>query len=180
MGIGIFYGTQTGTTESVVNSMVQYLGDLVTTHKCIAYATAEEIAAHDFLILGGATWGDGELTDDWADFWPQMDSIDFSGKTVALFALGDQVGYSDHFVSSMRYFWDKVQERGGQIIGLWPTEGYEFTHSDAVVDEGYFAGLAIDEVNQPQLTEERVAAWCAFIAEQYSSKFQPNNSSMLQ
>jgi flavodoxin I len=70
-------------------------------------------------------------------------SIDFTGKTVALFALGDQVGYSNHFVSSMRYFWDKVRERGGQIVGLWPTEGYEFTHSDAVVDEGCFAGLAI-------------------------------------
>ena len=80
-----------------------------------------------------------------------------------------KVGYSD-----------RVRERGGQIVGLWPTEGYEFTHSDAVVDEGYFAGLAIDEVNQPQLTEERVAAWCAFIADQYSSKFQPSNSSMLQ
>jgi flavodoxin I len=38
---------------------------------------------------------------------------------------------------------DRVRERGGQIVGLWPTEGYEFTHSDAVVDEGYFAGLAI-------------------------------------
>jgi flavodoxin I len=92
--------------------------------------------------------------------------------------LGDQVGYSNHFVSSMRYFWDKVRERGGQIIGLWPTEGYEFTHSDAVVGEGCFAGLAIDEVDQPHLTDERVAAWCAFIAGQYSDKLQPSNSSM--
>jgi flavodoxin I len=169
MGIGIFYGTQTGTTDGVANTMLRYLGDLVTTCKCIVSATADEIAAHDFLILGGATWGDGELTDDWADFWPQMDAIDFTGKTVAIFALGDQAGYPGHFVSSMRYFWDKVQERGGQIVGLWPTEGYEFDHSDAVVAEGYFAGLAIDEINQPQLTEERVAAWCAFIAEQYTS-----------
>ncbi|MBO9345717.1 MAG: hypothetical protein J7601_08300, partial [Chloroflexi bacterium] len=56
-----------------------------------------------------------------------------------------KVGYSD-----------RVGELGGQIVGLWPTEGYEFTHSDAVVDEGCFEGLAISISHAELMSEWRL------------------------
>lgn len=47
----------------------------------------------------------------------------------------------------------KVSELGGETVGYWSTDGYEFTDSKAVRD-GKFAGLALDEDNQSELTNE--------------------------
>ena len=155
----LFYGTQTGTTEGVADVIKKYLPNLVSDIKCIQSAKKDELEGCDFLVLGGSTWGDGELTDDWLDFFPQMDQIDFSGKKVALFSLGDQVGYSYNFVSAMRLLYDKLVERGGEIVGnRISREGFEFDHSESIVD-GYFVGLVTDEVNEPELTEQRVGVW---------------------
>ncbi len=88
-----------------------------------------------------------------------MDLIDFTGKKVALFSLGDQVGYSYNFVSAMKLLYDKVIERGGEVVATRITrEGFEFDHSESIVD-GHFIGLVTDEVNEPELTEQRVSVW---------------------
>lgn len=155
----LFYGTQTGTTEGVAASIQAALPDLISDVKNIYGVKPEDIQACDFLIFGGSTWGDGELTDDFADYLPKFDSIDLTGKKVALFALGDQYGYSYNFVSAMKIVYDKVIERGGEIVAAdVSTEGFEYDHSEAVID-GYFCGLVVDEVNQPDLTDARIASW---------------------
>ncbi len=41
------------------------------------------------------------------------------------------------------------------MIGAWPAEGYEYTNSRAI-REGKFVGLALDEDNQPGLTEKEL------------------------
>jgi flavodoxin I len=154
----LIYGTQTGTTVAVAEAIQKQLADLVSEIKCIDKASTADFS-DDFLVLGGSTWGDGELTDDWADFWPQMDNIDFAGKKVALFALGDQVGYGYNFVSSMKFFYDKVIERGASVIANQVTrDGFDFEHTEALVD-GYFVGLVLDEVNEPHLSDDRIALW---------------------
>ena len=90
-----------------------------------------------------------------------MDKIDFSGKTVALFALGDQVGYTYNFVSAMKVLYDKVKERGGRIVGDHVSrEGFDFEHSEALVGNE-FVGLVTDEVNEPDLTASRIETWVA-------------------
>lgn len=155
----LFYGTQTGTAGVTAEVIQQSLSGVISEIKCIYSAKADELQECDFLVLGGSTWGDGELTDDWLDFWPQMDKIDFSGKKVALFALGDQTGYSYNFVSAMRLLYDKVKERGGEIIGDQVSkDGFEFDHSEALVD-GAFVGLVLDEVNEPEMSEPRIKLW---------------------
>lgn len=155
----LFYGTQTGTTEGIAMDIQAKFADIVSECTNIYKAKAADLQSADFLILGGSTWGDGELTDDWADFLPQLDNVDFTGKKVALFCLGDQVGYTYNFVSSMKILYDKVLERGGEIIGAQvPRDGFDFEHSEALVD-GYFVGLVLDEVNEPEATPARIAAW---------------------
>jgi hypothetical protein len=47
---------------------------------------------------------------------------------------------------------------GAEIVGGWPTEGYTFEQSAAVVD-GRFVGLVIDQRTQGLLTEARLDAW---------------------
>ncbi|NMG60515.1 flavodoxin FldA, partial [Geitlerinema sp. P-1104] len=51
-----------------------------------------------------------------------------------------------------------ISQLGGATVGYWPTDGYEFEESKAVRD-GKFVGLALDEDNQSEMTEERVQAW---------------------
>ena len=53
------------------------------------------------------------------------------------------------------------------IVGKWPTAGYEHTESKAELEEGVFLGLAIDEDNQFDQTEERVAAWVEQIKKEF-------------
>ncbi|MBS1990656.1 MAG: flavodoxin [Cyanobacteria bacterium SZAS LIN-2] len=162
----LFYGTMTGNTAIVAEGIQSALAELVDEARCIDRASAEDLRACDFLILGGSTWGDGELTDDWVDFLPQLDNIDFSGKRVALFGLGDQVGYTYNFVSAMRILYDKVKERGGTIIAdRMPTAGFDFAHSESVID-GHFIGLVLDEANEPDLTAERIVAWAEVVRQQ--------------
>ena len=54
------------------------------------------------------------------------------------------------------------------MVGYWPTIGYEFTASLAVNGD-HFLGLALDQINQQGLTEERLDVWLA----QILSELQP-------
>lgn len=155
----LFYGTQTGTTQLVAEQIQNAIPEIASECKNIYGVQPSEFDSADVLILGGSTWGDGELTDDWVDYLPQLDKIDLSGKKVALFALGDQVGYSYNFVSSMKILYDKAIERGAELIVTdISTDGFEYDHSEAVVD-GKFIGLVLDEVNEPDLTPKRIETW---------------------
>ncbi|MCO6062464.1 flavodoxin domain-containing protein, partial [Pseudomonas sp. MOB-449] len=84
--------------------------------------------------IGTPTLGDGELpglsadceNESWEEFLPKLEGVDLSGKTVAIFGLGDQVGYPKEFLNAMGILYDFVVERGATVVGAWPTEGYEF------------------------------------------------------
>ncbi len=54
---------------------------------------------------------------------------------------------------------DIVESKGAIVVGNWPTDGYEFEASKALIDENTFIGLCIDEDRQSELTEERVTKW---------------------
>jgi flavodoxin I len=162
----LFYGTMTGNTAAVAEVIQDALVDLVDEVRCIDRAQADDLRACDLLILGGSTWGDGELTDDWADFMPQLDQIDFKGKTVALFSVGDQISYTYNFVSAMKLLYDKVKERGARVIAdKISVDGFEFAHSESVLD-GAFVGLVIDEMNEAELTQARIERWAQTVRQE--------------
>ena len=52
---------------------------------------------------------------------------------------------------------------GARVIGAWPVAGYDYKASQAMVDDR-FLGLALDQINQPALTEARVDAWLQQLA----------------
>ena len=96
----------------------------------------------------------------------EFDALDLTGRSVALFGLGDQVGYPDTFLDSICFLSDKLSECGAQLLGMWPTDGYTFRQSWALRD-GKFLGLALDEDNQPELTDERLQRWLAQVCEEF-------------
>jgi flavodoxin I len=89
---------------------------------------------------------------------PNLSGADFSGKTIALYGLGDQAGYPANFVDAIGMLYDAFADCGAQFIGFTSTEGYEFDRSKAVLDD-QFVGLVLDEDNQKELTEGRLADW---------------------
>ena len=158
--VGLFFGSDTGNTEAVAGMIQKELGShLVDVHD-IAKSTKADIDNFDLLILGIPTWYYGESQADWDDFMPELEEIDFSSKLVAIFGCGDQEDYAEYFLDAMGTLRDVVEARGATIIGHWPTDGYQFEASKALVDDKHFVGLGIDEDRQPELTASRVTAWC--------------------
>jgi flavodoxin I len=158
--IGLFYGTQTGKTESVAEMIRDAFGGDVVTLNDVSQAEAADLTEYECLIIGCPTWNIGELQSDWEGIYPDLDDVDFSGKLVAYFGTGDQIGYSDNFQDAIGILEEKIAEKGGKTVGYWPTDGYDFNESKAVRN-GKFCGLALDEDNQSDLTDERIQAWVA-------------------
>jgi flavodoxin I len=166
--IGIYFGTDTGRTRRIAKLIAQKLGELTLAPLNINRTSVEQFLDHEVLILGAPTYGDGELPglsvglaqDSWEEFLPRLAGQDMSGKKVALFGLGDQEKYSNEFVDALIFLHDAVLACGATIIGRWPVDGYQFKASQALVD-GRFVGLALDQINQPALTEARVELWLA-------------------
>lgn len=156
--IGLFWGSDTGNTEKVAEMIANKIGNDAVDVYDIAEIANNDIEKYKLLIFGTSTWYDGELQSDWDSFFDNLDEIDFSGKTVALFGLGDQFGYGEYFVDGIGILYDKIIEKGATVVGDWPTEGYDYDESKAERD-GKFVGLALDEDNQDDLTEERVQQW---------------------
>lgn len=165
--IGMFFGTTTGkTAEAAEKIQDAFGGESVVTLIEIPDAEEGDFASYPYLLIGCPTWDIGELQSDWDAYFPNLDRIDFSGKKVAYFGTGDQVGYADNFMDAIGIIEAKISERGGQTVGHWSTDGYEFDGSKA--DRGgKFCGLALDEDNQPELSDERIEAWVAQVKSEY-------------
>ncbi|HEX4940503.1 MAG TPA: flavodoxin [Candidatus Kapabacteria bacterium] len=170
--IGIFFGSNTGKTRKVSKMIKKrFDDDTMADPVNVNRTSAADVAQYQYLIFGTPTLGDGLLpglsadceSESWEEFLPTLADVDFTGKTVAIFGLGDQVGYAHEFVDAMLELYNFLKERGATIVGAWPTDGYEFDHSEAVVD-GKFVGLALDLDNQSALTEQRLDAWLKSIA----------------
>ncbi len=119
---------------------------------------ADVLAGNDNLLIGTSTWGAGELQDDWYDGVDLLKGADLAGKVVAVFGCGDSAGYSDTFCGGMRELYDAAKAGGATLVGEVSTEGYTFDDSDAIVD-GKFVGLALDDVNEDDMTDSRIDAW---------------------
>lgn len=157
---GIFYGSTTGTTESVARLIADKLG--------IAPADVHEVTqldtalaeSYDALIVGTSTWGDGELQDDWYDGLKVLQGAHLSGKIVALFGCGDSESYSDTFCDAMGLLYEGLKDSGCTFVGAVDDSDYTYSASVAAAD-GKFVGLALDDVNESDRTDDRVSAWAA-------------------
>lgn len=164
--VGLFYGSDTGNTENISKMIQKDLGANLVDIRDIAKSAKEDIEAYDFLLFGIPTWYYGESQADWDDFMPTLKEIDFNGKIIGIFGCGDQEDYAEYFCDAMGTLREIVEENGGVVVGHWSTKGYNFDASQALIDDDTFVGLCIDEDRQPELTNERVTAWCKQLREE--------------
>lgn len=167
--IGLFYGSTTCYTEMAAEKIQQALGEnLVDLHN-IKDVSLSKALNYDLLIFGISTWDFGELQEDWESSWADIEQLDLSNRTAALFGLGDQVGYADWFQDALGMLHDALLAQGCQIIGYWPNEDYDFNESKGLDESGeFFVGLSLDDENQFEKTDERIQQWTEQIINELS------------
>jgi flavodoxin I len=159
--IGIFYGSSGGNTESVAKRIARKLGVGDGDIYDVCRAKAGDLANYDVLLFGTSTWGLGDMQDDWEGFVHPVAAADLSGKKIGLFGCGDSSSYPDTFCDGMGKIYNAIRDKA-TVIGFTDTEGYSFDASEAVVNN-QFVGLALDEDNESDQTEERINQWINII-----------------
>ncbi|MFL0809772.1 MAG: flavodoxin FldB [Agarilytica sp.] len=166
--IGLFYGSTTCYTEMAAEKIQAAIGEPLVDIFNIDETPVIETHFYDRLIMGIPTWDYGELQEDWEEIWPELDELELEGKKVAVFGLGDQIGYPEWFLDAMGYLYHKLRARGATMVGHWPNQGYEFEASKALTeDKECFVGLALDEENEFSLSETRIKNWCSQVMQEF-------------
>ena len=173
--IGLFFASSTGNTRRIAKAIKKrFDDDTMADVLNVNRATRELFASYTHLILGTSTLGAGQLpglsTDcmggGWEEFLPQLKDVDFSGKTIALFGLGNQDKYPEEFVDAMGILYEFFSARGATLVGAWPADDYDFIATRALVNDA-FVGLVLDQENQKLLTDARLEAWLKMIAPEF-------------
>ncbi|MCB0046308.1 MAG: flavodoxin [Caldilineaceae bacterium] len=166
--IGLFFGSSTGAGERVAGLIKQIVEQIGAAEVDVIVITSEgpkALEGYEYQIWGCSTWNIGELQDDWAIRYPELDSVNLKGKKIAIYGPGDQFGYSNSYADALGILMDKAVQQGAEPMGFWPIDdSYEFEYSRGVV-ENTFMGLAVDEDNQREKTEQRVVDWVYWVLE---------------
>ena len=174
MNIAIFYGSTTCYTEMTAEKLKVLLesdpalpvGSSVSLHN-IKQQPLVRMQEYEVLILGISTWDFGELQEDWEAHWDDINSVNLAGKIIAIYGMGDQLGYAEWFIDAVGMLHDAIAPQQPLRIGFWPTAGYDFIASKALTADGeLFCGLALDDENQYDQTDARLNDWVSQILQE--------------
>ena len=161
--IGLFFGPLKGSVHRVAEKVKAAIGEENIEMISVNDASYSDLEKYDKIIfgistVGKETWDSNYSNSDWSKFFPNISKVDYSGKTIAIFGLGDSITYSGHFVNAMGVLAKELMKKGANIVGKVDPSSYDFDESEAIID-GMFIGLPVDEDFQPELTDGRVTAW---------------------
>ena len=164
--IGIFFGGKdNGSTAKVARIIQELFGKELATIHNVNTARSQDVNKYEFLILGTAAWGIGEMHSDWENFIDELLEADLANKKVAIYGLGDQVVYPESFVDGLGTIFCRLPFKQN-VVGYTSTSSYKYYYSTAEKD-GKFVGLAIDDDSQPELTDERVKKWVIQVKKEF-------------
>ena len=141
MKAALLYSTTTGNTETAAGYIAEATGLEAVD---IGDAELDTIKECDSLICGAPTWHTGADSERSGTAWDEflygdLTGLDLKGKKVAIFGMGDQAGYADNYCDAMDELESCFKKQGAEIVGAWPTEGYEHEESKSV--RGYDANF---------------------------------------
>ncbi len=119
MKILIGYGTLSGNTQVVAESLQQYL--VSKGHEADLKSQDEidpsSLTTYPFVFLGGSTWGEGESNPSTQAFVEKLNAWqgDLSGTRFAVFGLGE-TNYA-HFCAVVDHIIDALKSKNGVIAG---------------------------------------------------------------
>ena len=165
--IGLFYGSDTGNTEVIAGLIQNKIGEENIDIIDVYDFDISDFNKYENIIIGLSTRQDGHLVSAFDDIQSDFKEIDFSGKKIALYGLGDQFGYADYFIDGVGIIGNYIIAQGGNVVVEWPTDEYDFEESKADKGNGFFMGLALDEDNQDDFTEARLDKWVPMVLEAF-------------
>jgi flavodoxin I len=158
--VGIFCGTAGGTSMVVAEALAEAFDVEEIVNMEEDFDDIEQFEEFDVLFIGSSTWGQGDVHFSWVD--PQLEmedeGMDLSGKTVAFFGAGDSVKHGEHFCSALGKLHKTFTNLGAKAVGFVDASDYKYEFSLAEMD-GKLCGLAIDNHNEEDKTEERIENW---------------------
>ncbi|RIJ47677.1 flavodoxin [Maribellus luteus] len=162
----IIYSFHTQKSKKVAEKIMEAFGKDQLEAVNAEELTKEIIEKYDHFILSAPTWFDGELPNYWDEFVPDLEEMDLSKKSFAIFGLGDQKGYPENFCDAIGLLAEILEGCGAKIVGQTSVEGYTYEASRAQRGN-QFIGLPLDQENQARLTKERVGKWVEKLKEEF-------------
>merc|ERR1719391_52525 len=161
--VGLIYATQTGNTETVAGVIAEKAGVEAAD---VGDFGVEDLAGYDGLIVGCPTWNtdadEYRSGTAWDDLLDEIKGAALAGKPVAVFGCGDSQGYGDNFCDGIEELHETFAAAGAKMVGYVDAGVYQHQASKSVRGDK-FLGLPLDEDNENDMTEERVASWVAQI-----------------
>ncbi len=160
---GIFFGPEKGSVDRVAHTVAKEFGDDKVDLISVKGKEPSLMEEYEKIIIGVSTvgmtnWNSEDIANDWDMFSAGLGNVNLKGKDVAIFCLGDQVTYPEHFVDALGWLADKLVPLGANLVGFVGPDDYDFEDSEGL-REGKFLGLPIDEDTEPERTEDRVKMW---------------------
>ena len=112
----IVYASMTGNTEELaryIGKGILQAGGTVEI-KDIIEADVTDLENYNGILLGSYTWGDGDLADEFLDFYEEMDGLDLTGKYAAAFGSCDSC--YEHRGRAVDILSDKLVELGAEVV----------------------------------------------------------------
>jgi flavodoxin I len=114
----VIYGSTTGNTETLSAEVAKGLrnGGMEVTVMDVRKADVKKLTDFGLIVLGCSTWGEGELQDDFVDFYNAMSKESFEGKKTAVFGPGDSEMYPDCFCEAVVMIEKKLRECNAEVV----------------------------------------------------------------
>ena len=156
-----------GNTEAAADWIKAKFSGEITDPTDIGEVDISDLEGYSSLIVGAPTWNtgadEGRSGTAWDEVLDEIRDLDLGGKKVAVFGCGDSSSYGDYFCDAIEEVYSAMKDAGASMVGFVDPSGYDFAESKSVLD-GKFCGLPLDEDNESDMTEDRVAAWCEQIS----------------
>ncbi|UJF34183.1 flavodoxin [Paenibacillus hexagrammi] len=112
----IVFASMTGNTEEIADAIAEGIQEagIQPVIKNVMDASGSDLTQYDGILLGAYTWGDGDLPDEFLDFYDELDELDLSGRKCAVFGSADS-SYT-HFGKAVDTLEDKLVELGAQKV----------------------------------------------------------------
>lgn len=164
----IFFSPMGGNVDRVANKLGELIGKDKVDIIPVKEAEKGDLMKYNKIILAGSTvgtdhWSNEVIVDEWPEFFAKNKDIGFANKKVAIVGLGNSLLYPEHFADGIAILHERIKQQNGEVLGAVSAEGYDFTDSEALNDEGIFCGLPIDEDNEDELTTPRLENWISIL-----------------
>jgi len=125
----VIYTSMTGNTELLAEEIIKGLEQMNVelTVKEAVDSIPTDLLDYDGFLIGTYTW-EGDVPDEFMDFFEELDHVNLLGKKAAVFGSGDSY-YGSTYGAALQFFSEKIRDVGADIllpnliIDVYPDDG---------------------------------------------------------